>query len=141
MKKAVEVMLRQSPRDDAAVAKEVGLTTYWLRRYMKRPEVLRYYREERQAFIEEVCAGNPAALAKVRDTSENGMAVVAAVRQAELLRQNVIEEAGGPAQRLPGLQIVIVQQDTGKVMQTIGPTAPMIEASPLPSSHDDLLSP
>jgi hypothetical protein len=129
VKKAVEVLLGQSIYDLAAAAKEAGLSTYWLRRYMKRPEVIRYMREERQALIEEVCAGNPMALARVRDSSENGMAVVAAVRQAELLRQNVVDEAGGVEGRLPGLQIVIVQPGVGKVLQEIGPATPMIEAS------------
>jgi hypothetical protein len=40
---------------------------------------------------------------------------------------------GGTVGAAPGLQIVIVQPGTGKVTQTIGPTAPMIEASPVSS--------
>lgn len=102
VKTVVATLLAQSTYDLAAAAKEAGLTTYRLREYMKRPEVVRYVRDERKALIDEVCAGNPAALARVRDTSENGMAVVASVRAAELMRQAVTEETGSAHRQMPG---------------------------------------
>jgi hypothetical protein len=129
VKRAVEVLLAQPSYNVVEAALAAGLKPYKLRMYMKRPEVQRYLRDERKALIEEVCCGNPVALARVRDTSENGMAVCAAVRTSEAMRQEAaIETGGGDVVR--GLQIVIVQRD-GQVEATIGPPAPMIEHDPL----------
>jgi hypothetical protein len=71
VKAAIEFMLETKPdlRDAAA---HVGMNLYELRRAMKKPHVLRYAREERQIALESFCLGSPAALAKVRDESENG---------------------------------------------------------------------
>ena len=44
--------------------------------------VLRYARVEKQLAIEAPCVGNPAALAEIRDKSENAMARVAAIARA-----------------------------------------------------------
>jgi hypothetical protein len=44
-------------------------------------------------------------LALVRATSDNGMAVTAACRQLELMRQTVAEETGGPQRHAPGLVV------------------------------------
>ena len=79
-----------------------------------------------QGLIAEVLS-NPDALALVRATSDNGMAVTAACRQLELMRQTVAEETGGSALRTPGLQIVIIERATGRIERTISPPAPMIE--------------
>ena len=75
---------------------------------MKKAHVQKYIWHEKRALIEEVCAGNPAALAELRATSENGMAAVAAIRQLELMRQSAIDEARGPmvpGAPQPGLMI------------------------------------
>jgi hypothetical protein len=95
MKVVIKELLDQRVYDLAAAATKAGLSTYLTRRYLKRPNVLRYLREERAAMLEEVCAGNAAALALVRATSDNGMAVTAACRQLETMRQTVAWEAGG----------------------------------------------
>jgi hypothetical protein len=134
MKVVIKELLDQRVYDLAAAASKAGLTTYMARRYLKRPNVLRYFREERAAMLEEVCAGNAAALALVRATSDNGMAVTAACRQLELMRQTVAEETGGPGMRhAPGLVVVIQSAVDGRVMQTITPPAPqpLIEHDPL----------
>jgi hypothetical protein len=97
LKRAVEVLLAQSRYDVVEAALAAGLKPYKLRDYMKRPEVLRYIRDirdERKSLIEAVCTGNPLALARVRDTSENGMAVCATVRASEAMRQQVAVETG-----------------------------------------------
>ena len=84
--------------------------------------------------IEEVCAGNAAALALVRATSDNGMAVTAACRQLELMRQSIAEETGGRHQHIaPGL-VVVIQSADGTARQF--PPAPpprQIEYAPLRS--------
>jgi hypothetical protein len=68
------------------------------------------------------------------------MAVTAACRQLELMRQAVAEETGGLRPRAPGLQIVIVQLD-GMIERTIGPAAPMIEHDPLGERMPELEPP
>jgi hypothetical protein len=98
---------------------------------LKRPNVLRFFREERAAMLEEICAGNAAALAAVR-LSENGMAVAAAVRQLEAMRQTVAEETrGSRGVMMPGLVVQIIN-GAGEVTRTIGgqPATPMIDVTP-----------
>jgi hypothetical protein len=132
MKTVIEELLHQRVYDLQAAAEKAGLTHYLARRYLKRPNVLRYFREERAAMLEEICAGNAAALAKVRAESDNGMAVAAAVRQLEAMRQTVAEETGGGVPRMaPGLVVQIVNV-AGEVTQTIGPPppAPIIDLTP-----------
>jgi hypothetical protein len=133
MKVVIAELLNQRTYDLAAAASKAGLTHYLARRYLKRPNVLRYFREERAAMIEEVCAGNAAALALVRATSDNGMAVTAACRQLELMRQTVPEETGGPRQMVPGF-VILIEQPDGSVRTIAPPTPahPIIEVEPLP---------
>ena len=69
----------------------------------------------------------------------DSMARVASARQLELLRTGAIEETVG-AQRTPGLQIVIVQQGTGQIERTVGPT-PMIEHNALDERMAELEPP
>jgi hypothetical protein len=129
MKVVIKELLDQRVYDLAAAATKAGLSTYLTRRYLKRPNVLRYLREERAAMLEEVCAGNAAALALVRATSDNGMAVTAACRQLETMRQTVAWEAGGIQRHAPGL-VVVIQAVDGRVLQSL-PPPPMIEHDPL----------
>jgi hypothetical protein len=60
-------------------AKAVQLQPATLRRYFDRPSVVSLLRAERRAFIATLIAGNPAALARIRDTAENSMAQVRAI--------------------------------------------------------------
>jgi hypothetical protein len=53
----------------------------------------------------------PAALTKVRDESENGMAVVAAIKTGEQLRVGAVHDEAVAQKRLPGLHIVLIQGD------------------------------
>jgi hypothetical protein len=126
IKIVVEELLSQHVYDLAAAAAKAGLTHYWARRYLQQSHVLQFFREQRAAMIEEVCAGNAAALAKVRAESDNGMAIVAACRQLEALRQAVAEETGSQSRTRPGLQIVI--HTPGAEPRIIcGPTAPPLQ--------------
>jgi hypothetical protein len=136
MKVVIAELLHQRVYDLAAAAAKAGLTHYLVRKYLKRPNVLRYFREERAAMLEEICAGNAAALAAVR-LSDNGMAVAAAVRQLEAMRQTVAEETrGARAVTMPGLIVQIVNQ-VGEVTQTIGgEPVPMIDVTPTDRGAD-----
>jgi hypothetical protein len=60
------------------------------------------------------------------------MAITAACRQLELMRQTVAEETGGSQRHAPGLVVVIQSAVDGRIMQTIPPLppAPMIDVTP-----------
>jgi hypothetical protein len=114
-----------------AAASAAGLSTARLRRELKKAHCLQYRREEKKALIEEVCAGNPAALAEIRAKSENAMAKVAAIRQSEAMRQTAHEESpGGFRPVVPGLVVVIESRD-GTVRTVPSPMPQMIEVEPL----------
>jgi hypothetical protein len=126
--KAIRVLLEQPKADLEAAAKAAGLTTYWLRRYLKQPHVAKYFRDERRAVLDSICAGNPVALKAIRDESKNKMAAVAAVRGLELMRNEEQEGAPGRfAQQSPGVTIII-ESAPGVPAQVIG--APVIDVTP-----------
>jgi hypothetical protein len=118
------------------------MSTYELRREMKKPHVRRYALAERQIALEAFCLGSPAALAKVRDQSENGMAVVAAAKAGELLQQGALAAEATAQKRQPGLQIVIVADDGSKrvVCGPPDPPVPMLDVTPVPEAETALPS-
>jgi hypothetical protein len=66
-------------------AQETRIKPDVMRRYLDRPDVRALLLSERRAFRAAVCGGNEGALLRVRETAQNGMAVVAAVRALEEL--------------------------------------------------------
>src|SRR6516164_5230040 len=68
------------PLDLIAACAVAGVQPYRMRRYLDRPSVIAHLRAEHRKFREVVCCGNTAALRKVRNESQNGLAVVASVR-------------------------------------------------------------
>jgi hypothetical protein len=94
------------PLDLIAACAAAGVKPFVMRRYLDRPAVIAHLRAEHRKFREAVCCGNTAALRKVRDTSENGMAIVAATRALGDLHA---EEAGRADAPSPGVTIRIVQ--------------------------------
>jgi hypothetical protein len=86
----------------------------------------------RKGVREAVCAGNEGALKRVRDTSENGMTVCAAVRSREQLNEAEDVRSSG-RQQLPGLTIII--QNTPLRAEPLDVTplpAPIETPKPLP---------
>jgi hypothetical protein len=73
---------------------------------------------------EQFCLGSPAALTKVRDTSENGVAVVAAVKAGELLKEGALQAEASAQQRRAGLQIVVIEP-SGEQRVAFQPPPPM----------------
>jgi hypothetical protein len=143
VKVALDLLFNDPNADLAKAAAAVGMPTNRLRDQLKLPHVKRYATQERGAFIDALCAGNPAALKEIRDTSKNAMARVAAVRQAEIMKETL----DGPGHALqqghaPGL-VVVIQSADGKVMQAIPPMppAPMIDVTPRPERAAELESP
>ena len=94
------------PLDLIAACAAAGINPYRMRRYLDRPAVIAHLRAEHRKFREVVCCGNAAALGKVRDTSENGMAIVASVRALDGMQT---EEAGHADAPTPGISIRLVQ--------------------------------
>jgi hypothetical protein len=131
VKVAIAVLLEQPKEDLAAAALAAGITTYRLREALKKSYVRQYLYHEKQALLEAVSAGNPLALKQVRDTSDNGMAVVAAAKAIEMMKQEGQEITGGPLRQLPGVTIII-EAANGRAEQVIGPRMPLIEARPVP---------
>ncbi|MGD0563489.1 MAG: hypothetical protein ABSA66_10385 [Roseiarcus sp.] len=88
-------------------AKIAGVAPDVMRRYLDRPDVRALLLRERRAFRAALCAGNEGALARVRDKSENGMAIVASVRALEQL-EGESTERGGPGSTTPGITIMVL---------------------------------
>jgi hypothetical protein len=133
VKKAVAFLIEQKA-DLQAAALHAGLSTRDLRRYMGRPEVRRYSLEQRQLALEAFCLGSPAALTEIRDTSENSMARVNAIKAGEQLRVGAIEDEAVAQRRGPGLQIVIVQPGGAKELVPMTPSVPLIDTVPVPEA-------
>jgi hypothetical protein len=116
LKTALDVMLYQgSCRADAA--KAAGMTDHGLREAMKKPHVKRYYSEGLDVLRTSARARNIFALERVRDTSDNGMAVVSAAKALEGLAAD--EESRPTIKEIPGLQIVIVAPGASVAAKTI----------------------
>jgi hypothetical protein len=128
--KVAIAFLIEEKNDLREAAAHAGTTLRELKRYMGLPQVRRYSLEQRQIALEKFCLGSPAALEKVRSTSENGMAVVAAVKAGEQLRIGAVEDEAAATRRAPGLQIVILQPD-GRQHVAHKPT-PMLDVTPVP---------
>jgi hypothetical protein len=116
------------PLDMIEAAKTAGVKPDVFRRWLDRSNVRAYLMAERRTFRSAVCAGNEAALKRVRDDSPNGMAVVASVRALEQIDEE--GQTGRPHDPKPGVTIRIVNV----VQQAPAPSAaPMIEINPQPS--------
>jgi hypothetical protein len=127
VKTAIQFLIEQQA-DLVAAAAHAGMKAYELRRQMGRPHVRRYSLEQRQIALEAFCLGSPAALTKVRDTSENGMAIVASIKAGEMLKVGAIEAEAAAQRRMPGLSIVLVQQGGGELV-AYQPPAPMLDVT------------
>jgi hypothetical protein len=128
VKTAIAFLIEQR-NDLQAAAPHAGISMRELRRAMGQPQVRRYSLEQRQIELERFCLGSPMALARVRDNSENGIAVVNAVKAGELLRVGALQEEGAAQKRQPGLSIILVQKDGGHLV-AYEPPKPMIDVTP-----------
>ena len=87
-----EMLFKGSRRADAAIA--AGMTDHGLREAFKKPHVKAYYNAGLEILRTSERARNISALAKVRDDSENAMAVVSAAKTLEQLAEP--NGPGGP---------------------------------------------
>jgi hypothetical protein len=125
-------MLQVKP-DLVEAARHAGMPAHELRREMGKAHVRRYSLEQRQLALEAFCLGSSAALAKVRDESENGMAIVASVKAGEQLRIGAVEAEASAQKRAPGLSIVILQPATGERHVAYQPP-PLLDIVPVPEA-------
>jgi hypothetical protein len=95
------------PLDLIAACAAADVKPYRMRRYLDRPAVIAHLRAEHRKFREVVCSGNTAALRRVRDTSENGMAIVGAVRALDGMQAEEAARADAPS---PGITLRIIHQ-------------------------------
>jgi hypothetical protein len=107
-----------APLDFVTAAREAGITPPVFRKHLDRPEVRSLLLRERRVFRDALCASNEAALARIRNTSRNGMSVVASIRCLENLAEADRNEAAARP-RSPGFVIVV-----GGSPLRIGPLPP-----------------
>jgi hypothetical protein len=113
-------------------AQETRIKPDVMRRYLDRPDVRALLLAERRAFRAAVCGGNEGALLRVRETAQNGMAVVAAVRALEELENprqgsGVTVNVGVRQDIRPGYVIRLQATDTQPER--------IIQHQPTPSVH------
>jgi hypothetical protein len=92
--------------------RQCGIKPDIARRYLDRPEVRALLHAERRVYRSALCAANEGALARVRDTSQNGMCVVHAVRTLEAIHEDDAQRGGSLPRQTPGLLIVITDRPT-----------------------------
>jgi hypothetical protein len=114
-------------------ARSVGIEPYRLRRWLDRTPVIQLIRRERAIFRRPLCCANESTLARVRDTSENGMAVIAAVRGLEDLDAAEIAQTRTQGQT-PGV-VIVISSPRDNTAPAPAP-APMIDARPMPTIED-----
>jgi hypothetical protein len=108
-------------------ARLCGVKPDIMRRWLDRSEVRRFLLAERRAYRDAICAGNELALARVRDKSENGMAVIQSVRTLEHLNDADLP-SGLSAAKTPGFVVWIANaQPTPRAEGGV-----MIDVAPLP---------
>lgn len=138
VKAAIQLMVRGRESDPTCqplgmieAAKEVGMDGYHLRKWLDRGEVRAMLFAERKAFRLAILGGNEAALLKVRDTSENGMATVAAVKALEQIEiDSKTAGKGGSSETRPGMIIQIINAPQSGSAPAARPTGITIDVTP-----------
>ena len=117
---------------DACTAADI--TPFVARRFLDRPGVIAHLRAELRKRRAVDCCGNPAALRRVRDTSQNSMAVVAAVRAMDGMQAEDVGRADGVS---PGITLRIIHQQTLPAPIDITPRpSHVVSSHALPNSDE-----
>lgn len=141
---AIVIMVRGRPDDEEATpvdfveaAKLADVKPYVVRQWLDRVEGRAFLKAERRAFRDSVCAGNELALKRVRDSSENGMAVIGSVRALEQIDEEAQASGRGGFQTQPGFIIMVVNQAPAAPSHTTTPAPFTIEHEGTPADRDD----
>lgn len=121
-----------SPVGFIEAAKIVDIKPDVMRRYLDRSDVRGLLLGERRAFRAAVCSSNELALRRVRDTSPNGMATVAAVRALEELDTEQSARHSNGQATVPGLCIVIAVPPLPPPNDPASNSLTIINVDPLP---------
>ena len=113
------------PLDLIPACAAAGIKPFVMRRFLDRPCVIAHLRAEMRKRRAVDCCGNSAALRRVRDTSDNGMAVVASVRALDGLQAEDVGRADGIS---PGVVIRIVAPQPAPIDVTPTPAPRIIDA-------------
>ena len=133
IKTAIRILIDQPALDLEAAAKAIGFSTYRLRGELKKGHIRRYFWHEKRAALDAICAGNPMAMKRIRDSSGNDMASVQAAKALEAMRSGVDDESrsGVASATTPGLTIQILTAGNAAPMRVLGQAAPtLIDARP-----------
>jgi hypothetical protein len=129
VKAACDLMIYEAMSWDAAAVK-AGLKVQGMRRALRRPQVLKYLRDERQILLAAIATATPLRLAQLRDQDDNRNAAVNAARTLEGLDADM-PMRGGQASA-PGF-VIVLNTHAGALTQGDGNSAIVIEA---PSRRD-----
>jgi hypothetical protein len=134
----IRMLFEQMTYDLQAAAKAAGLSTARFREELAKPHVRRWAWHAKRELIESICAGNPVALAKIRETSGNDMARVGSIKTLEAMRAEIdeVSRTTGPIRQTPGVTIIF--ESPGQPDRVLGPP-PMrlIDSRPLPQFEPD----
>jgi hypothetical protein len=133
---AVEIMLTTPGEIDyAKLAHQVGYgCARELRRWLGKPQSMRYLQQEKRARLAAIAAANPESLRLVRDTSGNAMARVQAIRTLEAMGERMDEQAGGRAGTpAPGIVIVLEPAYHGGQLPADVPGMAFVPKQPRPA--------
>lgn len=129
--KASIVMMVHEAVDFIVAAKAHDLRPDTLRRWLHRPEVAAFVREERRAYRLAISCGNEHALAEVRDNREgNQMARVAATKAIhEIDHEETTRGAGDQMTAGITIQIVHVPPDAGSMVDVTPKPVPLTDSA------------
>jgi hypothetical protein len=132
---AIERMVELGePWDEAARA--AGMTVRAMRKALEKKHVISAVRARRAAFREGACAGNVAKLVELRDTAENSMARLGAIKTLEGM-VDTDDEQSLRAATVPGIIIVVGQGPLPPGLTIAPQPAPLvIDAKPPPIPED-----
>jgi hypothetical protein len=121
LKIAIDAMLYEGAcRPDAAA--KAGLKDHSVREAMRKPHVLAYYHNGLHVLRTSERPKNILALIRIRDGSDNGVAVVNAVKALELMAEEDAQSNAPGRQSLPGLVV--------QINMSPGSQAPTIDVTP-----------
>jgi hypothetical protein len=128
LKTAIDAMVWAGARRPEA-ALLAGMTDHSLRAALKKPHVKQHYLAELGVLRESERARNIHALVDVRDTAENAMARVGAVKALEQLSEQADDRGRSVVGLQPGLIIEIVTGPVGRAEpRDVTPRPPAIDA-------------
>ncbi len=131
IKTAVRLMIRGDDADTSsrplglvAAAQAAGVSPWTLRKYLSRPSVIAFARNERRGFLTSLLCGNPAALRDIRDGSENDMARCKAISLLEDIDRD------DPRRSSPSDTPFVTVRIVSPVVQSAPAPTPLIDITP-----------